>query len=580
MPISRKVIIPILQLVFLFLLSILLASFLAPIYSAQGMQAFGRGNENNPWNSIFYIAIVLIFTLIILKIAKRKKKNVIKWIFLLGIGMTIMYVVSPLTYAIMFPQEYERWDSIGEGVIYTHDGHLYILNSTGIYLNDTRIMEFNGDVDSVRNFSVSPSCTGVLYDNSTLVIYGKNTSVVRNVTDVDVWNDTIVFLNSSGVWYASGMPLVKGDFNWIHASEYAIVCGNGTSMTIITPDAEWVRNSTAIDALVSDFDGDDIGEVAYTDGIRVSVITSQGKDLLSYRMKASFLGCGDCDGDGVKDLIAYGPKTIDVFFFHGPYGGYMYDLWDDHHPLEKIESVYIFSPAIVVESNGTLYRSVIRFYNPGVLGYVPDITGIVVAIIFVYLLHRYPEWYIVDAVGVIVASGAIAIFGISLGILPTLILLIVMAIYDAISVYRTKHMIDLADTVMDLKLPILLVAPKESSYSFRKQTGLKKQLRHRKERGAMFMGLGDVIIPSVLAMSAMHFLPSRPVYSFGPFILGANTLTGIFTVAGIMVGYAILMRFVLKGNPQAGLPLLNSGAILGYIIGYILIYGDLTLGIV
>ena len=71
----------------------------------------------------------------------------------------------------------------------------------------------------------------------------------------------------------------------------------------------------------------------------------------------------------------------------------------------------------------------------------------------------------IDISGIIVGAGAIAIFGMSLGILLVIILLIVLAIYDAISVYKTKHMIDLADTVMDLKLPILLVIPKIKKYS-------------------------------------------------------------------------------------------------------------------
>ena len=78
----------------------------------------------------------------------------------------------------------------------------------------------------------------------------------------------------------------------------------------------------------------------------------------------------------------------------------------------------------------------------------------------------YPEWYVIDLSGVILAAGVAAIFGISFGLLPALLLLIGLAIYDAWAVYRTGHMVDLADSVMDLKLPILLVMPKSRSYSF------------------------------------------------------------------------------------------------------------------
>ena len=70
-----------------------------------------------------------------------------------------------------------------------------------------------------------------------------------------------------------------------------------------------------------------------------------------------------------------------------------------------------------------------------------------------------------------------------------LVLLIGMATYDAISVYKTKHMIDLADTLIDLKLPILFVIPKTLNYSLVKETKtLKEKLADGEKREAFFMG--------------------------------------------------------------------------------------------
>ena len=79
------------------------------------------------------------------------------------------------------------------------------------------------------------------------------------------------------------------------------------------------------------------------------------------------------------------------------------------------------------------------------------IIAIIVTLILVAALYWYPEWYIVDISGIIVGTGAIIIFGISLSVLLVIILLFILALYDAISVYKTKHMIDLAVTVLDLK---------------------------------------------------------------------------------------------------------------------------------
>ena len=199
-----------------------------------------------------------------------------------------------------------------------------------------------------------------------------------------------------------------------------------------------------------------------------------------------------------------------------------------------------------------------------VSGWWPLILSIAFAVILTVTLFKYPEWYIIDACGVIVGAGAIAIFGISLDVFLVLILLIVLAIYDAISVYKTKHMIDLADTVMDLKLPVLLVVPKVRHYSLIKETkSLKEKLKEGEEREAFFMGLGDVVMPGILVAAVYHNI----VNGF-PIALSV--------ILGTVVGFVILMIFVMKGKPQAGLPCLCGGAILGYMISSYVIFGELV----
>ncbi|MDH3365027.1 MAG: presenilin family intramembrane aspartyl protease [Thermoplasmata archaeon] len=192
-----------------------------------------------------------------------------------------------------------------------------------------------------------------------------------------------------------------------------------------------------------------------------------------------------------------------------------------------------------------------------------------------YMLVKKPEWHVIDVTGTIVAIGVIGILGISLQILPVLVLLVALAVYDAVSVYGTKHMVALADGVTQMKLPILLVVPKKLSYSYLDQKPLRKQIEEGGEREAMFMGLGDVIIPGVLISSAFYCLAQDEILG-----IGGNLLVSLGTLVGALVGFSILMTFVLKGNPQAGLPLLNGGAIAGYFISYLLVFGDLSMGIV
>jgi presenilin-like A22 family membrane protease len=198
------------------------------------------------------------------------------------------------------------------------------------------------------------------------------------------------------------------------------------------------------------------------------------------------------------------------------------------------------------------------------------------AILIVYALFKYPEWYLVDTIGIAIAAGVTAVLGISFAILPTFLLLVGLAVYDAWAVYRSKHMVTLADEMTSQKLPILLVVPKKASYSYLEQKSLKEQIASGEEREAMFMGLGDIIIPGVLVVSASIFL--RPEFGYPEaYVLGlpAYLFIAIGAMAGALVGFAILMRFVMKGNPQAGLPLLNGGAIMGYLASFAVTFGGL-----
>ena len=191
------------------------------------------------------------------------------------------------------------------------------------------------------------------------------------------------------------------------------------------------------------------------------------------------------------------------------------------------------------------------------------IISVILALLLVIVLYKYPEWYVIDICGIIIGAGAIAIFGISLGILLVIILLICLAIYDAISVYKTKHMIDLADTVMDLKLPVLLVVPKIRKYSLINETKrLKEKLEENSERDAFFMGLGDIVMPGILVVSTYNNLSnSLPI--------------ALSVIVGTLIGFIFLMNYVIKGKPQAGLPFLCGGAIIGYLISSLVFYGEI-----
>jgi len=193
-----------------------------------------------------------------------------------------------------------------------------------------------------------------------------------------------------------------------------------------------------------------------------------------------------------------------------------------------------------------------------------NVISIILAAALTILLYKFPEWYVVNIIGLIIGAGASAIFGISLSILPVVVLLALLAIYDAIAVYKTKHMIDLAEGVMDLRLPILFVIPKHLRYSFIEDSFKKEE---GQKREAFFMGLGDAIMPTILVVSANVFL----VEKYGvELIAGFITIPAIAAMIGTIIGFVALSVLVMKGKPQAGLPFLNGGVILGYIAGVLI----------
>ena len=187
---------------------------------------------------------------------------------------------------------------------------------------------------------------------------------------------------------------------------------------------------------------------------------------------------------------------------------------------------------------------------------------VTLSILATVLLYKYPEWYVIDGLGILIAAGVAAIFGSSLVWYLVVLLLVLLAVYDAISVYKTKHMITLAEGVIDLKTPILFVIPKRRDYSFIRD-GIGK-LDDGSERAAFIIGMGDMIMPSILVVSANVFIK-------GWRIAGIINLPALGAIIGSLAGLAVLLYFVSSGKPQAGLPPLNGGTILGFLAGLALV---------
>lgn len=235
--------------------------------------------------------------------------------------------------------------------------------------------------------------------------------------------------------------------------------------------------------------------------------------------------------------------------------------------------------AAIIAIAGLLTWFVVAALSPDVLlieagGVRIDPLSPVVALAVVAALVYHPEWYVLDVSAILIGAGAAALFGISFSILPVVILLVILAVYDAISVYGTKHMLTLAEGAMSMRLPVLLVIPLSLSFSSeRMESGLEgrtegesagEQAGEAPRMDAIFLGLGDLVIPSILVTSAAGQGLGDAVVSLGSVGLGPEVLGAML---GALAGLAALIVLVLRGRAHAGLPLLNGGVILGYLLG-------------
>jgi len=193
--------------------------------------------------------------------------------------------------------------------------------------------------------------------------------------------------------------------------------------------------------------------------------------------------------------------------------------------------------------------------------FLPLVISLALTIVMLLLLRFYPEWYVIDIIGIFICAGIASLFGISMTTLPAMILLMILAVYDAISVYKTRHMVTLAEGVINLKAPLLFVVPKTKGYSFREDQVSISSQSAGKAKGAYFLGLGDAIMPTILVISANWSLHAVGIY-------GVN-IPSIGTMIGTYIGFLALLM-TSRDKPQAGLPFLDSGAILGFLAGCIL----------
>lgn len=145
--------------------------------------------------------------------------------------------------------------------------------------------------------------------------------------------------------------------------------------------------------------------------------------------------------------------------------------------------------------------------------------------------NTYTKWYNNFLLAMAIA-GAGAIIGISLGIIPVIVLLILLAVYDIISVFFTKHMITLADMIIKKKISLLFLLPTK-----------KREYK---------LGGGDLVIPALVSSSLFALLIKK--YSLLQ-VLIPIAFIWIASIAGLFITFYILDRYKTKIKALPALPI-------------------------
>jgi presenilin-like A22 family membrane protease len=147
------------------------------------------------------------------------------------------------------------------------------------------------------------------------------------------------------------------------------------------------------------------------------------------------------------------------------------------------------------------------------------------------------------------------VYGYLLAPWTAMLFLLVIAVYDAVSV-RFGHMMWMAQKLSESNvLPAFVIPRINPNWNQNlKNTGFKKLFEERAEREFSILGGGDIGFPLLLAVSVFF------VYGYT-----AAIIVAAFSVVGLIGAY-LVQTFLLKGKPTPALPTIAAASLIGFLI--------------
>jgi len=191
---------------------------------------------------------------------------------------------------------------------------------------------------------------------------------------------------------------------------------------------------------------------------------------------------------------------------------------------------------LIATSSSLVFYAVLRL----ALGYdISTLGGAVLGLAFSAAKYFRPD--LKNPAAILATAGVGVVFGISMGVLPVLLFLALLSIYDFLSVFVTRHMVEIANYIIAKDLAFTVTA---------------KEVEPRtKEVKRIDLGTGDLIAPVMMEVSILPYSP----------------LAALFVMVGSMTAMSLFLTLVWKKKlVLPALPPIVLGMVAGLLAWYLL----------
>ncbi len=182
--------------------------------------------------------------------------------------------------------------------------------------------------------------------------------------------------------------------------------------------------------------------------------------------------------------------------------------------------------------------------------FLPGNLPLIFSLILIIFYIIWPYVWLHDLILILTLPGIAAFLGVSINPWAAVVILIFMAVYDYIAVYKTKHMVKMAKAMIADRAIFAMIFPEH-------WRGFGARLNEaRPGEGFMMLGTGDFVFPIIMAASA---------YAVS---VGAAWLVFGFSLVGLLFMHLIFISQKVR-KPMPALPPLAVFSILGFALAVI-----------